>query len=167
MATHASILPWRIGQRSLVGYSPWSYKELDTTEQLTFSFSPWHSTYKKWGCCYSKSNENSPTNSTPAVNYRLSNQQLIKVSLFWGFPGGTSGKEPTCQYRRPKHRFDPWVRKTRWTRAWQPTAVFLPGEYHGQRTLVDYSPWGCKELDTTEWLTYHCFQFTSQSGSKA
>ena len=35
-----------------------------------------------------------------------------------------------------------------------PTPVFLPGEFHGQRSLVDYSPWGCKELDTTE-VTEH------------
>ena len=35
-------------------------------------------------------------------------------------------------------------------RAWQPTPVFLPGEFLGQRSLVGYSPWGLKELDTTE-----------------
>ena len=39
-------------------------------------------------------------------------------------------------------------------RALQPTPVFLPGEYHGQRTLVGYSPWGHKESDTTEQLTH-------------
>ena len=38
-------------------------------------------------------------------------------------------------------------------RKWQPTPVFLPGESHGQRSLTAYSPWGCKELDTTERLT--------------
>ena len=43
-----------------------------------------------------------------------------------------------------------WVRKIPWRRAWQPTPVFLPGESHEQRSLVDYSPWGRKELDTTE-----------------
>ena len=37
---------------------------------------------------------------------------------------------------------------------WQPTPVFLPGESHGWRSLVGYSPWGQKELDTTE-ETYH------------
>ena len=37
-----------------------------------------------------------------------------------------------------------------WSRKWQPTPVFLLGESHGQRSLVDYSPWGCKELDTTQ-----------------
>ena len=40
-----------------------------------------------------------------------------------------------------------------WGRKWQPTPVFLPGESHGQRTLVGYSPWGRKESDTTERLT--------------
>ena len=37
-----------------------------------------------------------------------------------------------------------------WRRKWQPTPVFLPGESHGQRSLVGYGPWGCKELDMTE-----------------
>ena len=44
-----------------------------------------------------------------------------------------------------------WVRflgwEDPWRRAWQPTPVFLPGESHGQRSLVSYSPWGCKESD--------------------
>ena len=39
-----------------------------------------------------------------------------------------------------------------WKREWLPTPVFLPGEFHGQRKLVGYSPWGRKELDTTEQL---------------
>ena len=37
-----------------------------------------------------------------------------------------------------------------WRREWQPTPVFLPGESHGQRSLVGYSPWGRKEWDMTE-----------------
>ena len=37
-----------------------------------------------------------------------------------------------------------------WKKPWQPTPVFSPGESHGQRSLVGYSPWGCKESDTTE-----------------
>jgi len=49
--------------------------------------------------------------------------------------------------------FDPWVGKIPWQRAWQPTPVFLPGESHGQRSLVGYCPWGCKELDTTKGLS--------------
>ena len=43
---------------------------------------------------------------------------------------------------------------------WQPTLAFLPGESHGQRSLVGYSPWGRKELDMTEQLT-HCIQLVS------
>ena len=65
-----------------------------------------------------------------------------------GFPGGASGKEPTCPCRRPKRFFfRPWVGKIRWRRAWQSTPVFLPGEPHGQRSLVGYSH---KDLHTTE-----------------
>jgi len=40
-----------------------------------------------------------------------------------------------------------------WRRKCLPTPVFLPGEPHGQRSLVGYSPWGCKESDTTERLS--------------
>ena len=67
------------------------------------------------------------------------------------FPGGASGKEPTCQCRRHKRRrFHLWVGKIPWRRRWQPTPVFLPGECHGQRSLVGYSSQGCKESDVTE-----------------
>ena len=45
---------------------------------------------------------------------------------------------------------DPWVRKTPWRRKWQPALIFLLGKSHVQRSLVGYSPWGCKESDTTE-----------------
>ena len=65
-----------------------------------------------------------------------------------GFPGGPHGKEPTCQCRRHKrHRFHPYNRKIPWSKKWQPTPVFLPGKFHGQRMFVAYSPWGHKELD--------------------
>ena len=46
-------------------------------------------------------------------------------------------------------------------REWLPTPVFLPGEFHGQRRLAGYSPWGHKELDTTEQLT-NTFQAREQ-----
>ena len=45
------------------------------------------------------------------------------------------------------------VRKVFRRREWLPTPVFLPGDSHGQRNLAGYSPWGCKETDTTERLT--------------
>ena len=50
--------------------------------------------------------------------------------------------------------FNPWVGKISWRRKRQPTPVFLPGKSHGQRSLVGYSPWGRKELDTTERLHF-------------
>ena len=52
------------------------------------------------------------------------------------------------QCRRPG--FDPWVRKILWRKEWLPTPAFWPGEFHGQRSLTGYSPWGRKELDTTK-----------------
>ena len=64
---------------------------------------------------------------------------------------GASGKEPISQRRRCRRpRFDPWVRKIPCRRKWQPTLGFLPGKSHGQRSLVDYSPWSCKESGMTE-----------------
>ena len=49
--------------------------------------------------------------------------------------------------------FNPRVGKTPWRRKWQPTPVFLPEEFHGQRSLIGYSPWGHKESDMTQHLT--------------
>ena len=63
---------------------------------------------------------------------------------------GASGKELPARAGDKRHRSDPWVRKILWRRAWQPIPEFLPGESHGQRSLVGYSPCGHKELDTTE-----------------
>ena len=68
-----------------------------------------------------------------------------------GFPGGASGKEPTCQCKRHKRPgFDPWMRKIPKRRESQPTPVFLPGKSHGERSLTGYSSQGCKKLDMTE-----------------
>ena len=67
------------------------------------------------------------------------------------FPDGASGKEPACECRRCKRcEFYPCGGKMPWKKAWQPTPAFLPGESHGQRSLVGYSPWGRKELDMTD-----------------
>ena len=59
----------------------------------------------------------------------------------------------TCLHcRRP--RFHPCIGKTSWRRAWLPTPVSLPGRFHVQRSLAGYSPWGRKESDMTERLTF-------------
>ena len=52
--------------------------------------------------------------------------------------------------RCKRHGLDPWVGKIPWRRKWQLAPGFLPGEFQGQWSLVGYSPWGCKESDTTE-----------------
>ena len=56
------------------------------------------------------------------------------------------------QFRR--HRSHPWVGKIPWRREWQPTPVFLPGEFHRQRSLAIYSPQGHQQSDTTERLNW-------------
>ena len=53
-------------------------------------------------------------------------------------PGGSKGKRICLQCRRPG--FNLWVEKIPWRWEWQPTPVILPGEFHGQRSLMDYSP---------------------------
>ena len=76
----------------------------------------------------------------------------IHIGIRW-----LSGKESVCQcsgHRRcRRHRrrgFKSWVGKIPWRRKWQPSPLFLPGESHGQRSLVDYSPGGHKQSDMTE-----------------
>ena len=51
--------------------------------------------------------------------------------------------------------FNPWVGKIPWRRKWQLTLVFLLGKSHGQKSLLDYSPWGFKESDRTEQPNTH------------
>ena len=58
-----------------------------------------------------------------------------------------SGSSQVAQWQRihlqqGRCEFDPWIRKIPWRRKWQPTPVFLPGEFHGQRNLVGCSQWG-------------------------
>ena len=69
-----------------------------------------------------------------------------------GFPDGSAGKESACIVGDagdmgliPGDRLE-----IAWRRKWQPTPLFLPVKSHGQRNLASFSPWGCKESDTTE-----------------
>ena len=68
-----------------------------------------------------------------------------------GLPRWCSGKKSTCQWRRCKRlRFDPWVRKIPWNSKWNRTPIFLPGKFHGQRSLVGSHPWDRKESNKIE-----------------
>ena len=70
---------------------------------------------------------------------------MLKYSWL-GLPWWPSSKVSAFQFRRPG--FNPWVRKIPWSKKWQPTQVFLPEKSHGQRSLMDYGPWGHKEPGT-------------------
>ena len=77
---------------------------------------------------------------------------------FKGFPGGTWWRIYLQCRRHKRCRFDPWVGKIPWRRKWQRTPILLSGKFHGQRSLVGYSPGGCKESDITEHITNRaCF----------
>ena len=87
---------------------------------------------------------------------QMSNSNWVNLSHIMGFLWWFSSKESAwkkkkricLKCRRP--RFDPWVRKIPWWRAWQPTLVLLPRDSHGQRSLAGYGPLGFAESDTTE-----------------
>ena len=60
-----------------------------------------------------------------------------------GFPGGIVVNNLLANAGEAKDAGSiPWVRKIPWRRKWQPTALYLPGNFHGQRSLAGYSPWG-------------------------
>ena len=83
------------------------------------------------------------------ISFWLSLEGQKQNSL--GFPGGSHGKESACN--AGDSGSIPRLAKISWRRKWPLTPVFLPGEFHEQRSLVGYTPWGCKELVMTEWLT--------------
>ena len=94
------------------------------------------------------------------------NQNLKGLVQFTGLPRWLSGKEPACQRRRHKRRrFLPRVGKIPWRRKWQPTPVLLSGKSHKQRSLVGYSPWGCKESDATK-VTKHALLLSSHAHTR-
>ena len=71
------------------------------------------------------------------------------------FPDGSDGKASAYIVGDPGSI--PVSGKILWRRKWQPTPVLLPGKSHGQRSLVGYSPWGCKESDMIERLNFFFF----------
>ena len=104
-----------------------------------------------------------PLSSLPCSSHTLGNvlpqlQEGRKFCLFCSqlnsqgrnLPWWLKGYSSCLQCGRPG--FHPWVGKIPWRRQWYPTPVFLPGESHGHRSLAGYSPRGCKESDTAEWL---------------
>ena len=100
-------------------------------------------------------------------SYGLLSLGLQRVRHEWAtnifrFPSWCSGKESTHQRRRYRSLgFNLWVGKIPWRRKWQATPVFLPGKFHGLRSVVDYSPWSHKESAKTEhtYVTTHMEEY--------
>ena len=134
MATHSSILAWRIpGTEEPVGLPSMGSHRVGHN---------WHDLAA----------------AAAAVNI----QKIWAQAVFHvGFPNGSDGKEFACKARDPMIHL--WVRRIPWRRKWQLTPVFLPEESHGDRSLsmeykVGYSSWSRKQSDTTErQSTQHIF----------
>ena len=85
----------------------------------------------------------------------LENVKIIHLKIInRGFPDGSDSKESACNAGDPDSIPGMGIEspgKAPWRREWLLIPEFLPGEVHEQRRLVGYSPWGCKELETSEW----------------
>ena len=154
MATHPRILAWKI---------PW------TEEPSGLQFMDSHRVGHEW----SKLEHTSYANYGSYISVSLYTESNLKecqilwilpfgfwmylyaCTYFGGFPGGSDIKESA--YNAGDRDLIPGLGRSlgegRLT-----TPVFLPGEFHGQWSLVGYSPWGCKESNMAEWLTTSLFQ---------
>ena len=72
--------------------------------------------------------------------FKIQENKMTTPNSAGGFPGGTVGR------RCKRCGFNPWIRKIPWRRKWQPTAVFLLGKSHGQRSLAGSIPWAHKRV---------------------
>ena len=125
----------------------WPLHCLVSTYSLTFSYTKLPTSWSLWlsplsfthSFCFQLTQENF-ANIMPLLGefFPFFFFFLVKTySSFRGLPRWLNGKESTFQCRKCRGcSFDPWERK------WQPTPVSLPGKSHGQRSPVDYSPWG-------------------------
>ena len=84
---------------------------------------------------------------------------------YWGFPGGSDGKESACNAGDPGSI--PGSGRSPGEENGNPTPVFFPGKSHGQRSLEGYSPWGCKESDMTEQTTLKYYLVMMRVGNKS
>ena len=93
---------------------------------------------------------------------KLSKWNINQLWGIQGFPGSSDGKVSPCNAGDLGSTPDsyPWVRKIPWRRKWQPTPVFLPGEFPGQRRLAGYIQWDHKKLDATNCIHTHTHTHT-------
>ena len=86
------------------------------------------------------------------MSYALINSLVyfvVQYQYIWASPVAQTEKNLPG-----RSRFYPWVGKIPWGRERLPTSVFLPGEFHGQRSLAGCSTWDSKKLDTPEWIIF-------------
>ena len=135
----------RRGFNSWVGKMPWR-RAWQTTPVLLPGESPW--TEEPGGL---------QSIASQRVGHDLSScAHTVKE----GFPGGTSGEGSTCQCRRCKrHRFNSWVGKIPCSRQWQSTPAFLPGKFHGQRSLVVHGVTKSRIRQSTVKVLFHSCSF--------
>ena len=150
MAPHSSTLAWKIpwmeepGKAAVHGVE----KSRARLSEFTFTFHfpalakemATHSCVLAWRIPGTAESGGLPSMGSHRVGHDWSD--LAAAAAAAGvFPGGASGKESAWQCRRHKScGFNPWNGKIPWRSVWQPTLVFMPGEAHGQRSLVGYSP---------------------------
>ena len=123
-------------KEALIGQPPETIELLSWVWFFFFQFPDFMSSSSEWNCLFMSSWRGSITEN------QISLQPAIITEL----------KSPTKNPHamQETQEFDPWIRKIPWRRKWQPTPVFLPGKFHGQRNLAGYSPWGHKALDMTD-----------------
>ena len=72
----------------------------------------------------------------------------VYVCMYMGVPGGAVAKNPPAVQETQETQLSPWVGKIPWRRTWQPTPVFSPGKFHGQRSLAGYTALGVTKSQT-------------------
>ena len=119
-------------------------KILVLKDPLASRYYPFQLTRKPrfWGWILKASNWRS-WDYKPQFYFQIPYWVLCSSTPFTGFPGGSVGKESACNTGDPGS-IPGWGRFP-WRREQLPTPVFLPGESHGQRSLVGHSPWGAKQ----------------------
>ena len=97
-----------------------------------------------------------PTDDNPAVVAAQFGHTDVVQELLESLPGKEALLPWWLRREGGRLEFSPWGGKIPWRRKWLPTPVLLPGKSHGQRSLVGYRPWGCKESNMTEPLHSFC-----------
>ena len=169
------------GQGSLVCCNPWACKESDMTDRLNWtelklillvliliatlnfcdilSVAFFHTAWWFILICKIRQNTLGRLIKTHTLIYLNIKVPVEGIRL----PKWLNGKESACQSKRHRrHGFSTWTGKIPWRRKWQPTPVFLPGESHGQRSLVGHSPGVTKsQTQLSNWAHSEGINFTN------